>query len=165
MDFPRWLNLFSFLAKSGGAETLESLDDELDAMLDYAEVRTLASPVTLTAAVQYIYQSTPGRLFYFAGGFVRKASGAWAGGEGPVTITVDVMIDGVNWINLWTIAFAADPSPVAVAIPAHGNNALLNLPYGFWNNGGGVRVGIVQAAVGAGWHTWNHSFIDGVPSI
>ena len=151
------------IAARGGVETLESLDDEMDAMLDLAQVRTLASPVTLTAALQYVYQSTPGTPFYFCGGFMKRVTGAWAGGE-TVTINVDIMIDGVNWNNIWTITFAAEPAPVLAAIPAHANSALLNLPYGFYNNGNGVRVGVIQNAVGAGFHTWAHSFLDCVRS-
>lgn len=150
-------------AMRGGAETLESLDDELDAIVDAAEVRSIDSPVTLTNVVQYIYTNSPGRPFYFAGGFVNRASGAWATGE-SVTVNVEVQIDGATWIEIWTITFAAEPSPVLAAIPSHANSALLNLPYGFWNKGDGVRVGIVQTVVGAGYHTWDHSFIDAVPS-
>lgn len=150
-------------ARAGGAETLQSLRNMLADMPDAAEVRTLASPVTLTAVVQYVYTNSPGRPFYFAGGFMRRATGAWAGGE-SVTINVEVMIDGANWVQIWTITFAAEPSPTQVAVPAHANSALLNIPFGFWNKGDGVRVGIVQTAVGAGYHTWHHSFIDAVPS-
>jgi len=155
--------LYKIMQAMPGAASLETINIDQQTLLDYAEVRTLASPVTLTAVVQYIYSDSPGRPFHFTGGFINRATGAWATAE-SVTITVQVMIDAVNWVTIWTITFAAEPAPVTVAIPSHANSALLNLPYGFWNNGGGVRVGIVQTVVGAGYHTWNHSFIDGVPS-
>lgn len=123
------------------------------------EVRTIPSLVTLKNLVQYVYQNSPGYPFYFSGGFMNRATGAWAGGE-SVTITVDVKIDGTNWINVWTKTIVAEPNPVGLAVPADANSALLNIPKGFYNNGGGVRVGIVQTVMGAGYHTWNHSFID-----
>lgn len=138
----------------GGTESLETLDDELDAIPDIAEVRTIASPVTLTGAVQYIYLNAPARPFFFAGGFISRASGAWATGE-TVIVTVDAKIDGTNYQNVWTATYLAEPSPILVPVP--------EAPWEFWNNGGGVRVGIVQSVVGAAFHTWNHSFIDAVP--
>ena len=153
--------LYEIMTIRGGAETLQSLMDEHLASLDLAEVRTIASPVTLTAIVQYIYTNSPGSPFYFAGGFVNRATGAWAGGE-SVTVNVEAQIDGATWIEIWTITFAAEPAPVLAAIPAHANSALLNIPFGFYNRGDGVRVGIVQTVEGAAFHTWDHSFIDGV---
>jgi len=151
-------------ATRGGAESLESLDDELDAMLDFARVQTIASPVTLTNAIQYIYQRTAGaHPFYFAGGFFSWDSGAWAGGE-TVDINVQTSADGTNWVNMWTaVQLAAAPAMLEVAIPHEAMTNLLNIPKGFWvGSQNGVRVGIIQNAVGAGWHVVSHNFVDGV---
>ena len=155
--------LYEILTIRGGGETLQSLMDELTAMLDLAEVRTIASPVTLTGVVQYIYTDSPGTPFKFTGGFVNRKTGGWGGGE-SVTVNVEVQIDGATWIEIWTITFAAEPSPVLAAIPSHANSALLNIPFGFTNRGDGVRVGIVQTVEGAAFHTWEHSFLDEVRS-
>ena len=145
----------------GGSRTLETIGVDLDAMLDIAQVRTIASPVTLTGSLQYIFTNAPGTPFYFAGGFVSPATGAWATGE-SVTISLEVKFDGTNWRTVWTKVFTAAPPQVAVAVPADAATALLNYPHGFHNNGDGVRVGIQQTVVGAGYHTWAHSFIDAV---
>ena len=147
----------------GGSRTLESLGLDLDTNLELAQVRSIASPVTLTGSLQYIFTNAPGTPFYFAGGFVSPATGAWATGE-SVTIVIEVKFDGTNWRTVWTATFTAAPTRVAVAVPADGSTALLNIPKGFYNNGDGVRVGIVQSVVGAGYHTWAHSFIDAVRS-
>ena len=145
----------------GGARTLENLGLDHDAVLDIAQVRSIASPVTLTAALQYIYSNAPGTPFYFAGGWISPATGAWATGE-AVTVVVEVKFDGTNWRTVWTESFTAAPAQVAVAVPADAATALLNIPKGFYNNGDGVRVGIKQTTEGAGYHTWAHSFIDAV---
>ena len=147
----------------GGSRTLESIGLDLDTNLDLAQVRSISSPVTLTASLQYIFTNAPGTPFYFAGGFVSPATGAWAGGE-SVTISLEVKFDGTNWRTVWTKVITAAPPQVAVAVPADAATALLNIPKGFHNNGDGVRVGIQQTAVGAGYHTWAHSFIDAVRS-
>jgi hypothetical protein len=153
--------LTDLTAIQGGARTIESLGLDHDASLDIAQVRTIASPVTLTSALQYIFSSTPGTPFYFAGGFISRATGAWATSE-SVTVIVEVKFDGTNWRTVWTATFTAEPAQVAAAVPADADTALLNIPKGFYNNGDGVRVGIQQTVVGAGYHTWAHSFIDAV---
>ena len=149
----------------GGTTSLQDLANNDAAELDIAEVRTIASPVTLTANYQYIHTQSPGVPFYFAGGFVSQATGAWAGGE-SVTIVVEVMIDGTNWDDIWSLVITAALAPTTLAVPSHGTGlvatTLLNLPFGFYNNGGGVRVGIKQTVEGAGFGTWVHSFINAV---
>ena len=145
----------------GGARTLETLGVDHDSVLDIAQVRTLTSPVTLTSALQYIYSNAPGTPFYFSGGFISPATGAWATGE-SVTVVVEVKFDGTNWRTVWSATFTAAPTMVAAAVPADAATALLNIPKGFYNNGNGVRVGIQQTVEGAGYHTWAHSFIDAV---
>lgn len=149
----------------GGTVSLQTLQDNDAAELDLAEVRTIASPVTLTANYQYIYSEAPGVPFFFAGGFLTQVSGAWAGGE-SVDIDVEVKIDGTNWVQAWLRTLAAAASPLAVAVPADSTSlvatTLLNIPKGFYNAGGGVRVGIRQTVEGAGFGVWNHSFLDAV---
>ena len=148
----------------GGAYTIQDLMEEHLANLDFARVQTIASPVTLSAAIQYVYQRAAGaHPFYFAGGFFSWNAGAWVGGE-TVDINVQTSADGVNWVNLWTaVQLAAAPLMLEVAIPHEAMTALLNLPKGFYvGSQNGVRVGIIQNAVGAGWHVVSHNFVDGI---
>jgi hypothetical protein len=161
--------IYETMTIKGGGYSIQDIMDEHAAELDLAEVRTIASPVTLTAAVQYIYQNTPGTPFLFTGGFMNIVTGAWATLE-SVTITVDVMIDGVNWRNAWTgifslaLGYPGDAAhPIALAVPSPVITLLQQgMPQSFDNNGNGVRVGIVQTVEGAAYHTWAHSFLDAV---
>lgn len=151
-------------AMMGGPYTLADIMATLQAFLDFGRVQTLASPVTLDGTVQAIYsRDASARPFFFAGGFLSWDSGAWAGGE-SVTINVDVKADGSNWENMWTLTLAAAASPLSVAVPAHANSALLNIPMGFWvGENNGVRVTLEQTAEGAGYHVVSHNFVDGKP--
>ena len=148
----------------GGAYTIQDLMEEHLAQLDFARVQTIASPVTLTVAVQYVYLRTAGvHPFYFGGGFFSQDSGAWATAE-SVEISIDVMVDGANWEDMWTApALVAAAAPLSKAIPSISPSATLNIPIGFWvGSGNGVRVGIAQSVEGAGFGVWSHNFVDGV---
>jgi len=148
----------------GGAYTIQDLMEEHLAQLDFARVQTIASPVTLSGAIQYIYSRVAGaHPFYFAGGIISWDSGAWAGGE-TVDINVQTSSDGTNWANMWTaVQLAAAPTMLEVAIPHEAMTSLLNIPKSLWVGPNcGVRVGIIQNAVGAGWHVVSHNFVDGV---
>jgi len=147
----------------GGPDSVHNVRESQQAELDFARVETIASPVTLTGSIQYIYSNAPGRPFYFAGGFISWDSGAWASAE-AVDVNVQVKTDGTNWVDCWNMTqLTAAASPLEVAIPHEAATALLNIPKGFWNDGSGVRVGIVQGTVGAGYHVVSHKFVDGVP--
>ena len=154
-------------ALRGGAVTVQDLSDHDATMLDFARVQTIASPVTLTAAIQYVYsRAGSSRPFYFCGGFFSQDSGAWATGE-QVDINVQVSTDGTNWVNCWNaVQLAAAAAPLDFAVPHEAMGTLLGgIPRGFWvgpNNG--VRVGIVQGVEGAAFGVWSHNFVDGVPS-
>lgn len=154
-------------AVRGGAVTIQGVVDDQQALLDFARVQTIASPITLSASIQYVYSRDAGdRPFYFCGGWFSKDSGAWVGGEN-VDINIQTKTDGSNWVDTFNIAqLGADPSPLEFAIPHEATGALLGgIPRGFWvMPGNGVRVGIVQDVIGGGWHVWSHSFGDGVPS-
>uniref|UniRef100_A0A6M3JUS1 Uncharacterized protein n=1 Tax=viral metagenome TaxID=1070528 RepID=A0A6M3JUS1_9ZZZZ len=157
-------NPYNDAALRGGTDNIKSLADELAAVFDIARVQTLASPVTLSAAAQVtVYQRTAGdRPFYFTGGFFSWNSGDPA--ADAVSIYVNVMVDGVNWENMWTMTLAALPSPLSLAVPSHANSALLNIPMGFYvMAGNGVQVTIGKNADAGGDHVVSHSFGDGVP--
>ena len=153
-------------ALRGGTTTVQEVRDDQQDMLDFGRVQTIASPVTLTGNYQYVYLRTAGnRPFFFAGGFFSQDSGAWAGGE-SVEISVDVMVDGTNWEDMWTApALVAAAAPLSKAVPSIAPSTTLNIPVGFWvGSQNGVRVGIKQSVVGAGYGVWSHNFVDGVPS-
>jgi len=154
--------LYESTASRGGATTLQAINTEQRAGLDFARVQTIASPTTLSAAVQAIYSNTNGRPFFFGGGTISWDSGAWAGGE-SVTVNVDTKTDGSNWENLWTITLVAAAAPLTLGVPSDANSALLNVPQGFWNDGSGVRVTAQQTVEGADFGVISHSFVDGVP--
>ncbi|MFA5401807.1 MAG: hypothetical protein WC359_15250 [Dehalococcoidia bacterium] len=151
--------LYEILTIRGGAETLESLDDELDAMLDLAEEPT--NSVTCDGTTQTIYERTgESHPFYFAGGYIDFTGANFGAGE-DTTITVDVRVDGTNYRTIYTETFlaAALPSPVAVPFPRDANTDVQ--PKGFYSKQD-VKVTITQAAVGAGWNTLPYRIIDGV---
>ncbi len=155
-------SVYEATAMRGGAQTIQSLHSNQQAGLDFAQVQTIASPVTLSAAAQYIYSDAPGRPFFFAGGLLSWDSGDPA--DQTVTVIVQTKTDGTNWVTMWTKGLSALPSPLECAVPSGDDeDNSLNIPIGFWNNGSGVRVGISQAAEGGGWQVVSHSFIDGVP--
>lgn len=126
----------------------------------YKKVQTLPSPITLTAAIQYIYEKTLDRPFYFGGTHLSWDSGTWANSE-SVTITVDLKIDGTNWENLWTQTYTAAVAPLTVSVPNVIDANLRRNPQGFWNDGSGLRVGIQQTVEGDGFHVVSHSTIEG----
>jgi len=147
----------------GGAYTIQDLMEEHLAQLDFARIQTIASPVTLTGAAQYIYQRNgSAHPFYFAAGFLSWDSGAWATAE-DVTITVDMTVDGTNWENYWTVTLVAAPIPLTYSVPNITDADLQRHPQGFWvGSNCGIRVGLVQPTVGAGYHVVSHNFVDGV---
>ncbi len=154
-------------ALRGGTETVQSIHDDQQALLDFANVATIASPTTLTASIQYVYsRAASARPFYFGGGIISWDSGAWAGGE-TVDINIQTSSDGTNWGNMWNaVQLAAAPTNPEYPIP-HDSviTGKLQIPKGFWVPANcGVRVGIIQNAEGAGFHVVSHKFIDGVPS-
>ena len=153
-------------ALRGGTATVQSIANDQQDLLDFATVRTIASPVTLTGAIQYIYsRSGSARPFFFAGGFLSWDSGAWATAE-IVDINIQITGDGTNWVNCWNaVQLAAAAVPLDFAVPHEAMGTLLGgIPRGFWVGSGiGLRVGIVQGTVGAGYHVVSHNFVDGVP--
>lgn len=159
-------SLFAIAALRGGAQTLQNIVDNQQAMLDFARIQTIASPVTLTGAAQYIYsRAGSSRPFFFAGGWFSQDSGAWATGE-DVTVTVQLTVDGTNWETAWSLNLVAAASPLSIAVPSgYSEDPTLNIPIGFWvGSNCGVRVGIIQNVEGAGYGVWSHNFVDGVPS-
>lgn len=157
--------IHQILTMQGGPDSVATLASDNQAGLDFATVQTIASPVTLTGSIQYVYsQAGKDRPWYFAGGFFSQDSGAWTSGV-TVDINVQLTVDGTNWANCWNaVQLAAASTSLELAVPHEANTALLGgIPRGFWVGAGvGVRVGIVQDAEHDGWQVWSHNFVDGV---
>jgi len=149
-------------AMRGGAETLESLDDELDAMLDLAGGDALT--LLMTGAEQTLYQhpATPPAAFpfFFAGLKIDWTGLNFAGGENT-SIRFYEMVDGTNWRLVSTEVFLAAALPVPI-ITYHPRNANTDIQptAGYYRQG--VRITAQQAAIGAGWNQLSFSRIDGV---
>lgn len=130
--------------------------------LVFSSVQTIASPITLTGDIQYLYEKTLDRPFFFAGCFLSWDSGAWITSE-SVTVTVDLKVDGVNWENFWTQTYTSANAPLTTVIPNIVDADARRNPQGFWVDGSGIRVGIQQTIVGAGYHVISHAAIQGIP--
>ena len=130
--------------------------------LVFQEIQTIASPLTLTAAIQYVYQKTLDRPFYFAGCFLSWDSGTWTNSE-SITITVDLKVDGTNWENFWTETLTAANAPLTTTIPNIVDANSRRNPQGFWVDGSGIRIGIQQTVEGDGFHVLSHVALQGIP--
>jgi len=149
-------------ALRGGAESLESIDDELDAMLDMAG----GDPLTLlmTGAVQTLYQypaAPPAAFPFFFAGLKIDWTGLNFGGGENTSIFFEEMVNGVNWRTISTEVFlaAALPVPVVTYHPRNANTDIQPTP-GYYRQG--VRITAQQAAIGAGWNTLTYCRIDAV---
>jgi len=156
--------LYEILTIRGGAETLESLDDELDAMLDLAGGDALT--LLMTGAEQTIYEypaaaDIPGvHPFFFAGLKIDWTGLNFGAGENT-SIRFYEVVDGVNVRLISTEVFlaAALPVPVLTFHPRNANTDIQPTP-GYYRQG--VRITAQQAAIGGGWNTLTYSRIDGV---
>jgi len=151
----------------GGAESLESIDDELDAMLDMAGGNALT--LLMTGAEQTLYEypaaaNMPGvHPFFFAGLKIDWTGLNFGGGENT-SIKFYELVDGVGAANLRLISTevflaAALPSPVVTYHPRNANTDIQPTP-GYYRQG--VRITAQQAAIGAGWNTLTYCRIDAV---
>lgn len=154
--------LYEILTIRGGAETLESLDDELDAMLDLAGGDALT--LLMTGAQQTIYQEPAAppaaHPFYFAGLKI-DWTGLNFGAAEDTSIRFYEMVDGTNWRLVSTEVFLAAALPVPV-ITYHPRNAVTDIQPtpGYFRQG--VRITAQQNAVGGGWNTLSYCRIDAV---
>jgi len=152
----------------GGAETLESLDDELDAILDLAGGDALTLDLTGGAELTlYEYPAAadmPGTIpFYFAGLKI-DWTGLFFGAGENTSIRFYELVDGVGAANLRLIStevflVAALPVPVVTFHPRNANTDIQPTP-GYYRQG--IRITAQQAAVGGGWNTLTYCRIDAV---
>jgi len=159
--------LYEILTIRGGAETLESLDDELDAMLDLAGGDALT--LLMTGAEQTLYEypaaaDMPGAHPFFFAGLKIDWTGLNFGGGENTSIRFYELVDGVGAANLRLIStevflVAALPVPAVTLHPRNANTDIQPTP-GYYRQG--IRITAQQALVGGGWNTLTYSRIDGV---
>lgn len=157
-------DLVANMARAGGAETLESLDDELDAMLDLAGGDAIA--LVMTGAEQILYEypaaaDMPGSHPFFFAGLKIDWTGCGFGAGENTSIRFYEMVNGVNLRLISTEVFLAAALPVPV-VTYHPRNAVTDIQptSGYYRQG--VRITAQQAAIGGGWNTISFCRIDGV---
>lgn len=146
------------LSIRGGGESLESLDDELDAILDLAR-SPQSGTLLMTGAEQQLYLETATVPFEFHGGYI-DWTGLNAGAGEDTTIRVYVRLvpgGALRLIYAETFLAAAVPNPPAVPFPRDVNTQVVP---GRLFNVYGVQVTAEQAAVGAGWNTLTYEIFD-----
>jgi len=159
-------DLVANVARAGGAETLESLDDELDAMLDMAGGDALTLDLTGGAELTlYEYPAAadmPGSHPFLFAGLKIDWTGLFFGGGEDTSIRFYELVDGVGAANLRLIStevflVAALPVPVVTYHPRNANTDIQPTP-GYYRQG--IRITAQQALVGGGWNTISYARID-----
>ena len=149
--------LYEILTIRGGAETLESLSDELDAVLDLGE----GDPQTLlmTGAEQTLYETTGSAFIYEIYSLKIDWTGLNFGAGEDTTIRVYEKIDGANYREIYSETFlaAALPSPIVTPHPRNINTDVV-LPTMVTKQD--YKVTAEQDAIGAGWNTLAWTVID-----
>ena len=149
--------LYEILTIRGGAETLESLNQELVAVLDLGmgDVETLlmdGTEQTLyeTLGSAFIYEVYPLRIDW---------TGLNFGAGENTTIRVYEMLDGTNFRVIYSEVFlaAALPVPVVTSHPRNTNTDILLPPFVTKQD---YRVTAEQAVIGGGWNTLTFTVID-----
>ena len=145
------------LGMRGGAETLESLDDELDALLDLGE----GDPQTLLmdGSEQTLYETTGSAFIYEIYSLKIDWTGLNFGAGEDTTIRVYEKIDGTNYRLIYTEVFLAAALPVPIRTPHPRNtNTDTVLPPTVTKQD--YKVTAEQAAIGGGWNTLTFTVID-----
>jgi len=162
-------DLVQNVARAGGANTLESIDDELDAMLDLAGGEALTLLMDGNEQILYEYPAAadmPGAHPFFFAGIKIDWTGLNFGAAEDTSIRFYELVDGVGAANLRLIStevflVAALPVPVVTYHPRNANTDIQPTP-GYYRQG--VRITAQQGAVGGGFNTLSFSRIDGVRS-
>lgn len=145
-------------AMRGGAKTLESLDDELDAMLDLGggDVETLV----MDGTEQTLYETADSSFVYEFCGLWIDWTGLNAGGGENTEIKFYLKVDGTNYrlISTETFLAAAVPVPAVTMHPRNANTDVVPATQRFKQD---LLITAEQLAVGAGWNTLTFNQIDG----
>ncbi len=149
--------LYEILTIRGGAETLESLDDELDAMLDLGD----GDPLTLLmdGTEQTLYETTGSAFIYQFLGLWIDWTGLNAGALEDTAIRFYLKVDGTNYrlISTETFLAAAVPVPAVTMHPRNANTDVVPAQQFFKQD---LLITAQQGAVGGGWNTLTYNMID-----
>jgi len=151
--------LAKLIAVQGGTETLESLDDELDAILDLAggNSETLA----MTGAEQELYKEEAGTTIRLFSGLYIDWTGLSAGAGEDTTIKAYRKY-GANWRKFYEESFlaVAVPDPPVTPVPRDINTQCVPTPIYYKQ---GIKITAQQAAEGGGWNTLTFDKVTGAP--
>lgn len=145
-------------AIQGGTETLESLDDELDAMLDLA--RTDSGTETMDGTELTLYEESDTTAFAWFPTWVDFSGANFGAGEDTTIILYTKIKSGGNYREVWRNTHpyleTALPDPVCVQIP----NGDDGPDIAEFKNLYGVKMTGQQALIGAGWNDYDHEQFD-----
>lgn len=161
IDLIGWIKKIynKIVAVQGGAETLESLDDELDALLDLAHGDS--ETLLMMGAEQELYIDEVGtRVYLFAGINID-----WTGlnaGAGENTTIKGYRKYGALWRKFYEETFlaAAVPDPAVTPVPRDINTQCVPQPIYYKQ---GIKITAQQAAIGGGWNTLTFDKVTGAP--
>lgn len=150
--------LFEILTIRGGAETLESLDDELDAVLDLARNPDSGSTV-MDGTEQTLYEESDTVPWEFHGGYLDWTGANFGAGEDTTVKVYIKVVSGGTYRLIYSEVFLAAALPAQVCTP-HPRDVNTQVVPGRLMNVYGVKVTAQQAAIGAGWNTLVHEWFD-----
>ena len=149
--------LYENLTTRGGPETLESLSDELDAMLDLGDgdVQTLV----MDGTEQTLYETTGSTFIYEFLGLWIDWTGLNAGAGENTEIKFYLKVDGANYrlISTETFLAAAVPVPAVTMHPRNANTDVVPATQVFKQD---YLITAKQLAIGGGWNTLTFNTID-----
>ena len=154
--------LYEILTIRGGAETLESLDDELDAMFDFGGGD--AETLLMDGTEQTIYETTGSSFIYSFNGLWIDWSGLNFGAGEDTEIKFYLKVDGTNYrlVSTETFLAAALPVPVITMHPRNANTDVVPAMQVFKQD---LKITAEQLAVGGGYNTLTYNWIDGKRSL
>ncbi len=149
--------LYEILTIRGGAETLESLDDELDAILDLGggDVETLL----MDGTEQTLYETTGSSFIYELLGLWIDWTGLNAGANEDTEIKFYLKVDGTNYRLISTETFLAIAVPVP-AVTMHPRNANTDVVPAKQHFKQDIKITAEQLAEGGGWNILTYNRID-----
>ena len=151
---------FEPVAMRGGAQTVQSLHDNQQAMLDLAEYATATYTFPDNNENTFYAITGQANVFFFAGGFI-DWTGCNAGAGEDTTVKVKVKVDGTNYRVIYEETFLAAAVPVPAVTPFPRSVNTKPTPEGFYSKQD-VLVSVQQAANGGGLNTIDIRIIDAV---
>ncbi len=149
--------LYEILTIRGGPETLESLDAELDAMLDLGDGDVLT--LVMDGTEQTLYETTGSAFIYEFLGLWIDWTGLNAGALEDTSIRFYLKVDGANYRLVSTEVFLAAAVPVP-AVTMHPRNATTDVVPATQYFKQDLRITAQQGAIGGGWNTLTYNMID-----